>query len=104
MNVVFGLTTNEIWSIKHECKSFHGIMTIACTDVNTVKVNGSLCDISIFTLEQIIVLNKYCTYKKPISKISHVKTLQNLCKMRYKKKKVRKKMLKVIILFFKRRL
>ena len=31
------------------------------------------------TLEHIIVLNKYCTYNKPIPRISHVKTLQNLC-------------------------
>ena len=30
------------------------------------------------------VLNKYCTYNKPIPKILHVKTLQNLCKMRCK--------------------
>ena len=37
--------------------------------------------------EQIIVLNKYCNYNKPIPKISHVKTVQNLCKMRYKKEK-----------------
>ena len=49
----------------------------------------------ILTLEQIIVLNKYCTYNNPIPKISHVKTLQNSCKMRYKfggknNKKVRK--------------
>ena len=28
------------------------------------------CDFFILTLEQIIVLNKYCTYNKPISKIS----------------------------------
>ena len=55
-----------------------------------------LCDLFIFTLDQIIVLNKYCTYNKPIPKILHVKTLQNLCKMRYKKKlnkKVRNKLL-----------
>ena len=39
----------------------------------------------IFTLEQIIVLNTYCTYNKPIPKISHVRTLQNLGEMRYKK-------------------
>ena len=32
----------------------------------------------IFTFGQIIVLNKYCTYNKPIPKISHFKTLQNL--------------------------
>ena len=36
-------------------------------------------------ITQIIVLNIYCTYNKPIPKISHVTTLQNLCKMRYKK-------------------
>ena len=35
----------------------------------------------ILTLEQIIVLNKHCTYNKPIPKISHIKTLQNSCKM-----------------------
>ena len=58
----------------------------------------------IFTLEQIIVLNKYCTYNKPIPKISHVKTLQNLCKMRYKKNKNKNKLLKVNSLYFKRRL
>ena len=40
-------------------------------------------DFFIFKLEQIIVLNT--SYNKPIPKISHVKTLQNLCKMRYKK-------------------
>ena len=28
-----------------------------------------------------IPLNKYCTYNKPNPKISHVKTLQNLCNM-----------------------
>ena len=39
----------------------------------------------IFTLEQIIILNNYCTYNKPIPKISHIKTLQNLCKVKYKK-------------------
>ena len=59
-----------------------------------------LCDFFIFTLDQIIVLNKHCTHNKPIPKISHVKTLQNLCKMRYKKnnnmnKKVRNKMLTI---------
>ena len=43
------------------------------------KLKGILCDFFIFTLEQIIVLNTYCTYNKPIPKISHVKTLQNLC-------------------------
>ena len=52
---------------------------------------GILCDCFILTLEQIIVLNKYRTYNKPIPKISHVKTLQNLCKMKYtnNNKKVR---------------
>ena len=47
---------------------------------------GMLCDFSVLTLEQIIVLNKCCPYKKPIPKISHVKlkTLRNLCKIRYK--------------------
>ena len=51
----------------------------------------------IITLDQIIVLNKYCTYNKPIPKILHVKTLQNLCKMRCKKsnKKAQNKLLKV---------
>ena len=46
-------------------------------------------------LKHIIISNKYCTYNKLIPKISHVKTLQNLCKMRYKKNnmKVRNKML-----------
>ena len=41
-------------------------------------VKEMLCGLFIFTLEQIIVLNKYCTYNEPIQKISHVKTLQNL--------------------------
>ena len=36
-----------------------------------------LWDFFIFTLEQNIVLNKYCTENKPIPKISHIKTLQN---------------------------
>ena len=49
-----------------------------------VKIKGILCHFFIFTLDQIIVLNKYCTYNKPIPKILHVNTLQNLCKMRYK--------------------
>ena len=53
-------------------------------------IKGILCDFYKFTLEQIIAFNKYCTHNKPIPKISHVKTLQNLCKMRYKKKKIRK--------------
>ena len=44
----------------------------------------------IFTLEQIIVLNTYCTHNKPIPKISHVKTLQDLCKMSTKKTTIRK--------------
>ena len=70
------------------------------------RFKGILCDFFIFTLEQIIVLNKYFTYNKSIPKISHVKTLQNLCKMRYKKNKkvVRNKLLKVNSLYFKRRL
>ena len=51
-----------------------------------VILKGILCDFSSSHFsEQVIVLNKYCTYNKPIPKISHVKTLQNLCKMRYKK-------------------
>ena len=44
---------------------------------------------------------------KPIPKILHVKTLQNLCKMRYKKairKYIRNKLLKVNSLLFKHRL
>ena len=50
-------------------------------------LKGILWHVFVITLEQIIVLNKYCTYNKPtcIPKISHVKTLQNLCIMRYKK-------------------
>ena len=40
-------------------------------------IKGILCDFFIFTLDQIIVLNKYFTYNKPIPKIVHVKTLQN---------------------------
>ena len=37
-------------------------------------------------------LNLQCVpvYNKPIPKISHVKTLQNSCKMRYKKKEEKK--------------
>ena len=60
--------------------------------LTVARILGILCDVYIFTLEQIIVLNEYCTYNKPIPKISHVKTLQNLCKMRYKthKKTIRK--------------
>ena len=63
-------------------------------EIEKMKVNlempsgilkGTLCDFFIFTLEQIIVLNKYSTYNKPIPKISDVKTLQNLCKMNFKK-------------------
>ena len=52
---------------------------------NTMQI-GILCrDFFILTLEQINVLDKYCTYNnKPIPKISDVKTIQNLCKMRYK--------------------
>ena len=55
--------------------------------LNQIKIlclNLMLCDLFIFTLKWIIVLNKYFTSKKPIPKVSHVKTLQNLCKMRYK--------------------
>ena len=63
-----------------------------CTNLVLWPFKGILCNFFIFTLEQIIDLNKYCTYNKPIPKISHVKTLQNLCKMRYKtNKKVRNK-------------
>ena len=47
------------------------------------NIKGILCDFFILTLVQIIVSNKHRTYNKPIPKISHVKTLQNLCKMRY---------------------
>ena len=46
------------------------------------KLKGILCDFVIFTLDQII---KYCTYNKHIPTILHVKTLQNLCKIRYQK-------------------
>ena len=69
------------------------------------SISGMLCDFFICTLEQIIVWNKYCTYNKPIPKISCDKTLQNLCKMRLQKnnKKVRNKMFTFNILFFKRR-
>ena len=38
-------------------------------------IKGILCDFAILTLKQIIFLNKYCTYNKPIPEISHVKTL-----------------------------
>ena len=38
---------------------------------------------SFLTLEQIIVLNEY-SYNKHIPKISHIKIIQDLCKMRYK--------------------
>ena len=57
-------------------------------------IKGILCDFFIFTIEQIILLNTYCTYNKAIPKISHIKTLQNLCKMRLKKnnKKVSNKL------------
>ena len=46
-----------------------------------------MCFFGILTLEQIIVLNKYCTYNKHIPKISHAKkkTEPVVCKMRYKK-------------------
>ena len=47
-------------------------------------IKGIVCDFVIVTIEQVIDLNKYCPYNKPIPKISRVKTLQNLCKMRYK--------------------
>ena len=53
-------------------------------------------------LEQIIVLKEYCTYNKPISNLQHVKTLQNLSKMRYKEQYESKKIMNS--LFFKRRL
>ena len=43
-----------------------------------------LCDFFIFILEQIIVLNTYCTYNKPMPKLSHVDTLHNSCKMNTK--------------------
>ena len=54
------------------------------------RFKGILCDFFIFTLEQVIVLNKYCIYNKPIPKIWHVQTLQTLFKMRYKKTPIRK--------------
>ena len=50
-------------------------------------VKGILGHLFIFILEQIIVWNKFCTYNhdnKPIPKTSHVKTLQNLCKIKLK--------------------
>ena len=50
-----------------------------------MDIKGIVCDFFILTLEQIIVLNKYCTYSKPIPKISHVKTLKNLWKWDTKK-------------------
>ena len=53
-------------------------------------LEGILCDFFIFTLEKIIVLNVPID-NKPIPKTSHVKTLQNLCKM----KKVRNTLLNV---------
>ena len=34
------------------------------------SLKGILCDFLILKLEQIIVLNKFCTYTKPIPKIS----------------------------------
>ena len=45
---------------------------------------GIVCVLFNLTLKQIIVLNKYYTYNKPIPKIAHVKTLQNVSKTRYK--------------------
>ena len=48
------------------------------------NINGSVCDCFILTVEQIVVLNKYCTYNKPIPKIPHVETPQDLCRMKYK--------------------
>ena len=56
----------------------------------------------ILTHEQMIVFNQYCSYNIPIPKISHFKTLQNLCKIRYNNKKVRKWNDEFIMLFFKR--
>ena len=40
-------------------------------DIRNLPFKGILCDLFIFTLDQIIVLNKYCTYmyNKPIPKI-----------------------------------
>ena len=60
------------------------------TKITSNPFKGISCDFFVFKLEQIIVLNTYCTYlyNKPIPKISHVKTLQNLCyQMKYKKMK-----------------
>ena len=37
---------------------------------------GILYNFFIVTLEQIIVLDRYCTYNKPIPKISHAKTTE----------------------------
>ena len=54
------------------------------TNENISNLKGILCHLFILTLEQIIVLSYYCTNNKPILKVSHVKTLQNLCKMRNK--------------------
>ena len=49
-------------------------------DVDNVSAK-EFCVIWIFlTLEQIIVLNKYCSYNTPVPKISHVKTLKNCVK------------------------
>ena len=64
------------------CLILFGLST---KDASSNLLKGILWDFFIFALQQIIVLNKYCTYNKLIPKISHVKTLQNLCKMRYKK-------------------
>ena len=62
------------------------IMTLLDPDLNAsdkvVYIKGILYDFFIFTLKEIIVLKKYCIYNKPIPEISHIKTLQNLCKMR----------------------
>ena len=62
-------------------------------------VKEMLCDLFIFTLEQIIVLNKYCTYNEPIQKISHVKIPKKKVlkwDTKQKHKKVRNKMLTFI--------
>ena len=65
------------------------------------NIKGILCDFFILTFGDSIVLHKYCTYNKPITKLSHVKTLQNLCN---KDTKNDKKVRKCNSLFFKRRL
>ena len=74
-----------IFLVYRENAAVHtGVWKFKGTHHPRTYLKGILCDFFILTLEQIIVLNKYCTYNKPIPKISQAKTLQNLCKMRYK--------------------